>query len=107
MIILLTLGFAVDLVCLAEQPLHAVPLLKFHNKKLAKSKDQVVTVDYNIPQWVNHSFYRSPEQRNASSRFVPRMKVPERPTLIDNTDLEEQGITMISYNDDKRYCGMV
>eukprot|EP00794_Sanderia_malayensis_P014226 gene14226-15709_t len=86
-------GYAVDLVCLAEQPLHAVPLLKFHSKKIPKGKDQFITVDYNIPQWVNHSYYRSPDQRNASTRFVPRMKVPERPTILEDPDLENQDVS--------------
>ena len=76
-----------DLVCLAEQPLHAVPLLKFYSRKQPKFKDHnVVTIDYNIPQWINHSFYRSPQQRNSTSRFIPRMKVPERPTFIEEDD---------------------
>ena len=77
-----------DLVCLAEQPLHAVPLLKFH-KKQPRFRDQNTPMyEYAIPQWINHSFYRSPQQRNSTSRFIPRMKLPERPIVID----EEAGI---------------
>ena len=82
------LGFGMDLVCLAEQPLHAVPLLKFH-KKQPRFRDQHTPIyEYAIPQWINHSFYRSPQQRNSTSRFIPRMKLPERPIVID----EETGI---------------
>lgn len=85
-------GFGVDLVCLAEQPLHAVPLLKFHSRKQPRFKDQnVIAIDYNIPQWINHSFYRSPQQRNSTTRFIPRMKVPERPALKEDYDNTPDG----------------
>lgn len=86
-------GFGVDLVCLAEQPLHAVPLLKFHSRKQTRFKDQnVTTIDYHIPQWINHSFYRSPQQRNSTTRFIPRMKVPERPTFIEDDHSVQEGM---------------
>lgn len=60
-----------DLVCVGEQPLHAVPLLKFHNKD--SSMDAVD--DYSMPHWINLSFY-STNKKVAYSSFIPRIKLP-------------------------------
>ncbi|XP_071848583.1 GATOR1 complex protein DEPDC5-like isoform X3 [Apostichopus japonicus] len=72
-------GIGSDIVCLAEQPPHAVPLIMFHD---AIGKDVSYTVKYSIVHWLNYSFYFSPSQRRmlASSKtsFIPRMRVPER-----------------------------
>ena len=68
-------GVAVDLVCMAEQPLHTVPLLKFYNKDPGGRKD--LGDDYNIPHWMNHSFYASPKSRSTAGKFTPRIKAPE------------------------------
>ncbi|XP_029971281.1 GATOR complex protein DEPDC5 isoform X3 [Salarias fasciatus] len=65
-------GIGVDLVCMGEQPLHAVPLFKLHNK--ASSGDSRLGDDYNLPHWINHSFYTSTSQ-NACSSFTPRIKL--------------------------------
>lgn len=69
-------GVGSDLVCVGEQPLHAVPLLKFHNKDviLCGSGD-----DYSMPHWINLSFY-STNKKLAYSKFIPRIKLPP---LID------------------------
>ncbi|KAK9511936.1 hypothetical protein O3M35_000495 [Rhynocoris fuscipes] len=65
-------GVGSDLVCLGEQPLHAVPLLKFHNK------DSLITADdYSMPHWINLSFYSS-NKRVAYSDFIPRIKLPPK-----------------------------
>ena len=66
------LGVGVDLVCLGEQPLHAVPLIKFTSKSKNAAEDT-----YSIPQWINLSYYSKPDSK--SSVFVPRMTVPEKP----------------------------
>ncbi|KAI0221661.1 GATOR complex protein DEPDC5 [Lamellibrachia satsuma] len=65
-----------DLVCMGEQPLHVVPLFKFHNKNPSLSLD--VGDDYNIPHWINHSFYTSRSQAECMNQcqFVPRIKMP-------------------------------
>ncbi|XP_058067307.1 GATOR complex protein Iml1 [Anopheles bellator] len=63
-------GVGSDLVCVGEQPLHAVPLLKFHNKDTHTSID-----DYSMPHWINLSFY-STNKKIACSTFVPRIKPP-------------------------------
>ncbi|XP_075221255.1 GATOR complex protein Iml1 isoform X2 [Lycorma delicatula] len=80
-------GVGCDLVCVGEQPLHAVPLLKFHNKDTSITAD-----DYSMPHWINLSFY-STNKKVAYSSFVPRIKLPPRrnkqisstpPTSISN-----------------------
>ncbi|XP_029381606.1 GATOR complex protein DEPDC5 isoform X2 [Echeneis naucrates] len=68
-------GIGVDLVCMGEQPLHAVPLFKLHNR--TKSGDSGVGDDYNLPHWINHSFYTS-KSLNACSSFTPRIKLAGR-----------------------------
>ena len=69
-------GVSIDLVCLAEQPLHTVPLLKFFNKTLGHG-DAYLGDDYNIPHWMNHNFYTSPKRRNKTEKSVPRIKIPD------------------------------
>ncbi|XP_077391855.1 GATOR1 complex protein DEPDC5 isoform X4 [Festucalex cinctus] len=64
-------GIGVDLVCMGEQPLHAVPLFKLHNKS---APDSCAGNDYNLPHWINHSFYTSKSQ-NSCNTFIPRMKL--------------------------------
>lgn len=66
-------GVGIDLVCLGEQPLHAVPLIKFISSKSKSSSEDT----YNVPQWINLSYYSKPNSK--SSVFVPRMTVPEKP----------------------------
>uniref|UniRef100_A0A8C1ST86 DEP domain containing 5, GATOR1 subcomplex subunit n=1 Tax=Cyprinus carpio TaxID=7962 RepID=A0A8C1ST86_CYPCA len=65
-------GIGVDLVCMGEQPLHAVPLFKLHNRTVPG--DSRIGDDYNLPHWINHSFYTSKSQ-NSCSCFTPRIKL--------------------------------
>ncbi|XP_069850570.1 GATOR1 complex protein DEPDC5 isoform X5 [Dipodomys merriami] len=65
-------GIGVDLVCMGEQPLHAVPLFKLHNRSIPR--DSRLGDDYNIPHWINHSFYTSKSQLFCNS-FTPRIKL--------------------------------
>ncbi|KAM6156003.1 GATOR1 complex protein DEPDC5 isoform 9-T9 [Rhynchocyon petersi] len=65
-------GIGVDLVCMGEQPLHAVPLFKLHNRNAPR--DSRLGDDYNIPHWINHSFYTSKSQLFCNS-FTPRIKL--------------------------------
>uniref|UniRef100_A0ABK9MU85 DEP domain-containing protein n=1 Tax=Glossina morsitans morsitans TaxID=37546 RepID=A0ABK9MU85_GLOMM len=64
-------GVGSDLVCVGEQPLHAVPLLKFHNKDTTLTSAD----DYSLPHWINLSFY-STNKKIAYSNFIPRIKLP-------------------------------
>lgn len=64
-------GVGSDLVCVGEQPLHAVPLLKFHNKDSSINAAD----DYSMPHWINLSFY-STNKKVAYSTFIPRIKLP-------------------------------
>lgn len=64
-------GVGSDLVCVGEQPLHAVPLLKFHNKDASPN----AVDDYSMPHWINLSFY-STNKKVAYSTFIPRIKLP-------------------------------
>lgn len=68
-------GIGVDLVCMGEQPLHAVPLFKLHNRTVPG--DSRLGDDYNLPHWINHSFYTSKSQNSCSS-FTPRIKLAGR-----------------------------
>ncbi|XP_043924800.1 GATOR complex protein DEPDC5 [Protopterus annectens] len=65
-------GIGVDLVCMGEQPLHAVPLFKLHNR--SSPGDSRLGDDYNIPHWVNHSFYTTNRQLSCNT-FTPRIKL--------------------------------
>ncbi|XP_033627568.1 GATOR complex protein DEPDC5-like isoform X2 [Asterias rubens] len=72
-------GIGSDLVCMAEQPLHAVPLFRF------RSPDRNHSVcDYNIPHWLNYSFYTVKSQQEKCCTFVPRVKLAERKESADD-----------------------
>ncbi|XP_021268863.1 DEP domain-containing protein 5 isoform X6 [Numida meleagris] len=75
-------GIGVDLVCMGEQPLHAVPLFKLHNR--CGPGDSRLGDDYNIPHWINHSFYTSKSQLQCNS-FTPRIKLAGRKPLTEKT----------------------
>lgn len=77
-------GVGSDLVCVGEQPLHAVPLLKFHNKDTSLT----AVDDYSMPHWINLSFY-STNKKVAYSTFIPRIKLPPLIQSDGNQDNKE------------------
>ncbi|XP_034484120.1 GATOR complex protein Iml1 isoform X2 [Drosophila innubila] len=85
-------GVGSDLVCVGEQPLHAVPLLKFHNKDTTLTSAD----DYSLPHWINLSFY-STNKKIAYSSFIPRIKLPIL-SSVDESDVEENERNFLSCN---------
>uniref|UniRef100_A0A4W3H169 DEP domain containing 5, GATOR1 subcomplex subunit n=1 Tax=Callorhinchus milii TaxID=7868 RepID=A0A4W3H169_CALMI len=79
-------GIGVDLVCMGEQPLHAVPLFKLHNRNIPG--DSRLGDDYNIPHWINHSFYTSKSQLYYNS-FTPRIKLAGRKVTVSANSPKE------------------
>ncbi|CAF1128072.1 unnamed protein product [Adineta steineri] len=60
-------GIGSDLVCLGEQPLFAVPLFKFF-KENPNTAD-----DYQIPHWMNLSYYHNSTTPSCFQRYIPRL----------------------------------
>ncbi|XP_052240462.1 GATOR complex protein Iml1-like isoform X2 [Dreissena polymorpha] len=80
-------GVGSDLVCMGEQPLHAAPLFKFHSRTQGMMLE--VGDDYNVPHWMNHSFYSSKNQIQfySNKTFVPRIKIP--PEIFEKQEKKE------------------
>lgn len=62
-------GVGSDLVCVGEQPLHAVPLLKFHSKHSC----YLSVDDYSMPHWINLSFYTTNKKVSNSFRLFTKI----------------------------------
>jgi len=73
-------GVGSDLICVGEQPLHAVPLFKLHTRGTEPGRQG----DYLMPHWMNLSFYTTNRKIGYSS-FIPRIKLPPLtcPTIED------------------------
>uniref|UniRef100_T1J2N4 DEP domain-containing protein n=1 Tax=Strigamia maritima TaxID=126957 RepID=T1J2N4_STRMM len=80
-------GVGSDLVCLGEQPLHAVPLFKFHNKNTMNAVD-----DYSMPHWINLSFYSSSKSSVNYSSFIPRIKLPQMKPKSQKESVKTTGL---------------
>ncbi|KAJ8312500.1 hypothetical protein KUTeg_009873 [Tegillarca granosa] len=103
-------GVGSDLVCMGEQPLHAAPLFKFHSRSARTTLE--VGDDYNIPHWMNHSFYTSKNQIQARLRgsFIPRIKPPpeifekkpkskEREFCTSSYDSDDNNFPFVDYDE--------
>lgn len=55
------IGSSCDVICLGEKPMFFVPLFKI-NERMSEYKGRVSEDDYNIPHWLNLSFYKSRSQ---------------------------------------------
>nr|XP_026695007.1 GATOR complex protein DEPDC5-like isoform X2 [Ciona intestinalis] len=116
-------GIGSDLICLGQQPLHAVPLFKFHYDQQQKKsfsfpkRENFPTSnssDFNIPHWINHSFYTSnpfPDEGTTNITYIPRIRHPimevkeksQVPTLpvnnVTNKDTQLPSLQHINYDD--------
>ena len=72
-------GVGSDLICVGEQPLHAVPLFRFYDPSKESNAPEIN--QYSMPHWINLSFYH-PNKRVGYSAFNPRIKIPSAVDVV-------------------------
>ncbi len=85
-------GVGSDLICVGEQPLHAVPLFKYHHREANLS----ITDDYSMPHWINLSFY-SKNIKVGYSNYKSRINIPS-PTQTGSMQLSNAEIENVTYH---------
>ena len=65
-------GVGSDLICVGEQPLHAVPLFKYHHKDKVTSPVD----DFSMPHWINLSFFERTDHKVGYSNYKTRINTP-------------------------------
>lgn len=69
------IGISLDLVCLAQMPLHTAPIFSFATHS-DNALHGVTQTEYSVPYWINCSFYTPELDRPyRPDRFVPRCKM--------------------------------
>ena len=82
-------GSSCDLVCMAEQPPHAVPLFRINKDP---NRYQNMADDYNVPHWLNLSYYTSKCQMEAREQGKTMLN-------IDFLQLVEHGKDLMCASD--------